>query len=58
MLFVYKKKIYINLTFTFTTISLGLPWFLDTAIVNPDEYVKVQSKGRYLLKNIYRFKNL
>ena len=44
--------------FTFTTISLGLPWFLDTAIVNPDEYVKVQSKGRYLLKNIYRFKNL
>ena len=26
-------------------ICLGLPWFLDTAIVNPDEYVKVTSKG-------------
>jgi len=26
-------------------VCLGLPWFLDTAIVNPDEYVKVQSKG-------------
>ena len=27
-------------------ICLGLPWFLDTAIVNPDEYVKVGSKGK------------
>ena len=26
-------------------VCLGLPWFLDTAIVNPDEYVKVTSKG-------------
>ena len=26
-------------------ICLGLPWFISTAIVNPDEYVKVTSKG-------------
>ena len=26
-------------------VCLGLPWFLDTAIVNPTEYVKVTSKG-------------
>ncbi len=26
-------------------ICLGLPWFLDTALVNPGEYVKVTSKG-------------
>ena len=26
-------------------VCLGLPWFLDTAIVNPGEYVKVTSKG-------------
>lgn len=26
-------------------ICLGLPWFLDTAIVNPGQYVKVTSKG-------------
>ena len=45
----FTKQNYINLMFKFTTISLGLPWFLDTAIVNPDEYVKVQSKGRYFL---------
>lgn len=44
VLFIYKKDC-INLMFISTTISLGLPWFLDTAIVNPDEYVKVQSKG-------------
>ena len=44
-----KQNLCINLMFIFITISLGLPWFLDTAIVNPDEYVKVQSKGRYFL---------
>ena len=26
-------------------ICLGLPWFLDTAIVHPGQYVKVASKG-------------
>jgi Ca2+/Na+ antiporter len=26
-------------------ICLGLPWFISSAIVNPDEYVKVTSKG-------------
>ena len=24
---------------------LGLPWFIDTAIVNPGSTVRVQSKG-------------
>lgn len=33
-------------------VCLGLPWFLDTAIVNPDEYVKVTSKGKQCLFSI------
>ena len=32
-------------------VCLGLPWFLDTAIVNPDEYVKVTSKGKQTAEN-------
>ena len=31
-------------------VCLGLPWFLDTAIVNPTEYVKVTSKGNSKIK--------
>ena len=35
-------------------ICLGLPWFISTAIVNPDEYVKVTSKGTiYVVSNLW-----
>lgn len=36
-------------------VCLGLPWFLDTAIVNPGEYVKVTSKGQSLQVDNDRF---
>ena len=41
-----QKKIISTFCLHLQQSILGLPWFLDTAIVNPDEYVKVQSKGR------------
>jgi Ca2+/Na+ antiporter len=31
-------------------VCLGLPWFLDTAIVNPGEYVKVTSRGEIVFQ--------
>ena len=43
----FTKNIYISTFCLHLQQSIGLPWFLDTAIVNPDEYVKVQSKGKY-----------
>ena len=42
----FTKKIISTFCLHLQQSILGLPWFLDTAIVNPDEYVKVQSKGR------------
>ena len=38
-------------------VCLGLPWFLDTAIVNPNEYVKVTSKGKINFHAIKMTKN-
>jgi len=34
-------------------VCLGLPWFIDTAMVNPGKEVKVLSKGKQLSYNIF-----
>lgn len=38
-------------------ICLGLPWFLDTAILHPGDEVKVISKGECQKGNGHKFKN-
>ena len=31
-------------------VCLGLPWFIDTTMVNPGSTVKVKSKGNFYLR--------
>ena len=39
-------------------VCLGIPWFLETAVVDPGSYVRVRSKGKHVSKILILIREL